>query len=90
MCVQQAISDASRWEELLGPDVAKAREQLDSWRTQAASEAKLTRALRDGASVTVLARTITVRAVLGLNEAVSTSLCMLRLHKLILQGQKIE
>lgn len=43
-----------RWGEgLLAPDVARARESLEHWRSQTASEARLARALNEGSSTQV-------------------------------------
>jgi hypothetical protein len=54
----QAIQEASQWSELIGPELSKAREALESWRSQSATEAKLTRALREGTTSTTLARLV--------------------------------
>jgi hypothetical protein len=60
--VETAIAEAeAAGGHLLEGDVERAREALQRWRGAAASEAKLARALRDGANTAHLARTIQVR-----------------------------
>lgn len=48
--------EAGRWEELLGVDVAKARDSLDQWHSLTSSEAKLARVLREGSGTAALGR----------------------------------
>lgn len=55
-----ALQEAGKWEELLAPDLAKARKALEQWRCMSVSDAKLARLLREGASTAVLARAIQV------------------------------
>ncbi|KAL6760662.1 hypothetical protein V8C86DRAFT_1058572 [Haematococcus lacustris] len=64
--LEKALSDASRWEELLGADLARARTSLDTWRLHCASQAKLSRALREGPSSAALSRAIQEAAAQGL------------------------
>lgn len=56
-----SLQEANRWEELLAPELAKARKALEHWRAMTVNDAKLARLLRDGASTGVLARAIQVR-----------------------------
>lgn len=46
--------------------MAKARESLETWRSQTASEAKLARALREGSSTASLSRAIQEAAAVGI------------------------
>lgn len=54
-----------RWDDLLSCDISKAREALEAWQSQTASEAKLSRALKDGAGSLQLARAIQEAAAAG-------------------------
>lgn len=56
-CCVQAISEAGRWEELLGGDLAKAREALQAWRMQ----------VREGGSAKGLSREAILKG--GFREA---------------------
>ncbi len=68
-CCPVALQEAGKWEELLAPDLAKARKALEQWRCMSVSDAKLARLLREGASTAVLARAIQVRRRLGAGHA---------------------
>lgn len=64
-----APQESGRWEELLGPELARGREAVDAWSSQCNSEARLARALRDGASAATLARAIQEAAAAGVKVA---------------------
>ncbi|EFJ48899.1 hypothetical protein VOLCADRAFT_90642 [Volvox carteri f. nagariensis] len=63
--LERALQDAARWEDLLAPDLARARKALEHWRAMTVSDAKLARLLREGASTGVLARAIQEAAASG-------------------------
>ncbi|GLI59507.1 hypothetical protein VaNZ11_001399 [Volvox africanus] len=63
--LERALQDAAKWEDLLAPDIAKARKALEHWRAMTVSDAKLARLLHEGASTGVLARAIQEAAASG-------------------------
>eukprot|EP00198_Chlamydomonas_reinhardtii_P006390 XP_001695726.1 predicted protein [Chlamydomonas reinhardtii] len=63
--LERALQDATKWEELLSGDTAKARKALEQWRSMTVSDAKLARLLREGASPAVLAKAIQEAAASG-------------------------
>ena len=58
--VERAVEEAAAIGELLSAECGKAREAVQRWRAAAASEAKLTKALREGAGTQQLSRAIKV------------------------------
>jgi hypothetical protein len=65
----QAIQEVHQWSELIGPELSRAREALESWRSQSVTEGKLTRALRDGTTSTHLARLVQEASAAGVKVA---------------------
>ncbi len=63
--VEAALVNAKAWGELLASEVAEGQEALGAWRSQAASEAKLAKALESGGSAAQLARAIQEAAAAG-------------------------
>ena len=57
-----AIAHAAEHPQLLNDSIRAAQDKLGQWRSQTASEAKLQRALHEGASAQQLSRAIQVRS----------------------------
>jgi hypothetical protein len=76
--LERAVQEAGSWEGLLGPELSRARGALEAWRSRTASEAKLSRALAEGAGAAQLARAIQEASSSGLKVAGAK-----RVHKLV-------
>lgn len=65
--------ESARWDELLATETARGRDALEQWRSQSNSEARLSRALREGTGAHQLARLIQEAVAAGIKVQASDS-----------------